>query len=103
MISGITLYNIHYSKFYCWNRFGTDILIQIQLALAYMPLVCFTAYAIYIAIGKAKDCYVKLNVARNTELQEFMNSESEDEFPSRLEDMETDESAGTNKLSSLSY
>ena len=39
-----------------------------------------------------------------------MNSESEDEFPSRLEDMETDESAGTNanyelfnKLSSLSY
>ena len=92
LINGITLYNLHYSKYYNRHRFGIDILIHIQLVLAYIPLVCFTGYVIYSLIGKAKDYYRLKMVASNFQMYEFMNSDSEDELPSRLED-EIEESA----------
>ena len=87
LINGITLYNYHYTKYYDkYYRFGIKTLIHIQLALAYMPLVCFIVYVIFRLIGKAKDCYKQKMVAWNIQLLELINSDSEDELPSRLEE-----------------
>jgi hypothetical protein len=96
LINGITLYNFHYSKYHDRNRFGTDILIHIQLALAYMPLVCFTAYVISNMIFKARDFYkLKMMERLNFHFQEFANSDHENinELPSRLEELDIEESA----------
>jgi predicted outer membrane repeat protein len=97
VINGITLYNYHYTKYYEQYKYVIHALIHIQLALAYMPLVCFIIYTIFGLIRKAKDRYKLKLVAWNIQLKELMDSDSEDELPSRLdedcEDMEesTDE------------
>ena len=96
MINGITLYNYHYSKYYDQYKYGIDVLIHLQLALAYMPFVCFIVYTTFSLIKKAKDhCKFKV-VAWNIQLKELMNSDSEDELPSRLEENceEIEESTG---------
>ena len=61
-------------------------LIHIQLVLAYMPLVCFITYITYNLVRKAKNCYKIKLVTWNIQLKELMNSDSEDELPSRLEE-----------------
>ena len=86
LINGITLYNYHYTKYNEQYKYGIDMLIHLQLTLAYMPLVCFIIYITYILIKKAKDRYKFKMVAWNIQLQELMNSDSEDELPSRLEE-----------------
>ena len=86
LINGITLYNYHYTKYNEHRKYGIDVLIHIQLALAYVPLVCFIVYITFSFIGKAKDRYKFKLVAWNIQLKELMNSDSEDELPSRLEE-----------------
>ena len=86
VINGITLYNYHYTKHYKQYKYGIHALIHIQLALAYMPLICFIIYTIFSLIRKAKDRYKLKLVAWNIQLKELMNSDSEDELPSRLDE-----------------
>ena len=98
IINGITLYNYHYTKYYKQYKYGIDVLIHIQLALAYMPLVCFIIYIIFGLVRKVKDSYKLKLVAWNVQLKELMNSDSEDELPSRLnEDCEEMEES-TNEI-----
>ena len=51
-----------------------------------MPLVCFIVYIAFNLIRKAKDRYKIKLVPWNIQLKELMNSDSEDELPSRLEE-----------------
>ena len=98
IINGITLYNYHYTKYYKQHKYGIDVLIHIQLALAYMPLVCFIIYIVFGLVRKVKDSYKLKLVAWNIQLKERMNSDSEDELPSRLnEDCEEIEES-TNEI-----
>ena len=82
-INGITLYNYHYTKFYDQYKYGINVLIHFQLALAYTPLVCFIMYITY---KKVKDYYRLQLTLWNIQLKELMNFDSEDEVPSRLEE-----------------
>ena len=86
VINGITLYNYHYTKHYEQYKYGIHALIHIQLALAYVPLVCFIIYTTFSLIRKAKNRYKFKLVAWNIQLKELMNSDSEDELPSRLDE-----------------
>ena len=97
VINGITLYNYHYTKYYEQYKYGIDVLIHIQLALAYMPLVCFFVYITFNLIRKAKDRYKLKLVSWNIQLKELMNSNSEDELPSRLEDNYEEMEESTNE------
>jgi hypothetical protein len=51
-----------------------------------MPLVCFIIYTTFGLIRKVKDRYKLKLVAWNIQLKELMDSDSEDELPSRLDE-----------------
>ena len=86
LINGITLYNYHYTKYYERFRYDINMLIHIQLFLAYLPLVCFIVYVIFRLIIKATGRYKSKLMTRNIQLKELMHCDSEDELPSRLEE-----------------
>lgn len=87
-INGITQYNYHYAKYDKYDRYGIEVLIHVQLLLAYLPLVCFIVYIILSLTSKAKDRKFKQNLALNIQLKELTISGSDDELPSRLQNSE---------------
>ena len=96
VINGITVYNYHYTKLDFAEKIGVNTLINIQVFLAYLPMVYFALYTLVCLINKIKG-YRKLKNSRlGIQLKEFIQSlESVEELPSRLgsneEIMESDD------------
>ena len=98
VINGITVYNYHYSKLGFADKIGVDVLLHIQIFLAYLPLVYFVIFTIYSLVNKIKNIRKLKTSSLTIQLQKLMKrSESDDELPSRLEDnkdvQESDEDA----------
>ena len=85
VINGITVYNYHYTKLDFAEKIGVNTLINIQVFLAYLPMVYFTLYTLVCLIYKVRG-YSKLENSRlGIQLKEFMQySGSHEELPSRL-------------------
>ena len=86
VINGITVYNYHYTKLDFAEKIGVNALINIQIFLAYLPIVYFTLYTVICLINKARGYYKLENSRLGIQLKELMqHSRSAEELPSRLE------------------
>ena len=85
VINGITVYNYHYTKIDCAEKIGVTPLINIQVFLAYLPMVYFVLYMLVCLIDKIRG-YRKLKTSRlGIQLKQLMQqSGSAEELPSRL-------------------
>ena len=98
VINGITVYNYHYSKLGFADKIGVNVLVHIQIFLAYLPLVYFVIFTVYSLVNKIKNIRKLKTSSLTIQLQQLMKrSESDDELPSRLGDnkdvQESDEDA----------
>ena len=96
-INGITLYNYHYSKINYPYKIG---FVQFQVLLVYLPLVYFVLYTVVCLVNKVRNlCKLKTSVLSIQLRQLMRQSESEEELPSRLEEvLESDGSVNDYQL-----
>ena len=88
VINGITVYNYQYARGDEYDRYGVDAFVYIQIVLVYLPLAYFLIYVTISCIRKVNDFH-KLNTSKKAlslQLKEIMNTESEYELPSRLDE-----------------